>query len=243
MIMVDRRIGSGDLVNYLPKSSAALDTLKFGDAAFIGYGPKHTPVRVGIEIKALGDACSSIRSGRFAGHQLPGLLTDYDKIYVIVEGQFRIGPEGQLQTPRHGSWRTAQFGYDAWMYNELDNWMNTISAVSGIMIKRTMNRKESAAVILNLYKWWTVKGFEKHRSHVGFDTSGRPTLCKPGLVRRVAAQFPGIGWEKSAAVAKHFKTVHDMVHSKPEDWQQIKGIGKVIATRTVASLRGENCDE
>jgi ERCC4-type nuclease len=242
-ILIDRRIGSGDLINLLPRGLAQLDTLPFGDCAFIGNGPSNQPLRIGIEIKALSDACASMRSGRFGGHQLPGLLRDYDKVYVILEGMFRVGQSGELQTHAKGVWQTAQWGYDAYMYRELDGWINTITNVAGVIVKRTLTRTETAAVILNLYRWWTSKDFEQHRSHVGIDNSGRPQLIKPGVLRRVAAQLPGIGWERSIAVAETFTNVHTLANASIDDWRKIKGIGKVLARRVYAVIRGEKCDD
>jgi len=239
MILVDKRVGSGDLINHFPNKSASLTTLEFGDCAFLGNGPGGAPVRVGIEVKALGDAAASIRSGRFAGHQLPGLVASYDKVYVILEGMYRPGSEGELETYRRGQWVTGEWGQTAWMYNELDGWINTISIVAGVTVKRTMTRKETAAVIYGLYHWWTSKSFEKHRSHVGFDESGRTTLFKPSLVRRVAAELPLIGWERSSDVADTFSSVLAMVLADEKDWQKIKGIGKTIARRVTAAIRGE----
>jgi ERCC4-type nuclease len=239
MILIDRRIGSGDLINVLPPDSAQLTTLEYGDCAFLGNGPGGAPVRVGIEIKALGDCAQSIRSGRFAGHQLPGLLANYDKVYVILEGLYRAGTEGELETFTKGHWTTGAWGGCGWMYNELDGWINSINIVAGVTVKRTMSRRETAAVIFGLHHWWTSKSYEKHRSHCGFDESGRPTLMKPGLVRRVAAELPLIGWERSSAVADEFQSVLAMVLAEESSWIKIKGIGKGIARKVVRAIRGE----
>jgi len=239
MILVDKRVGSGDLVTMFPKNCASLTTLDFGDCAFLGLGPGGAPVRVGIEVKALGDAAGSIRSGRFAGHQLPGLVASYDKVYVILEGLYRVGSEGELETYRKGQWATGEWGHTAWMYNELDGWINSINIIAGVTVKRTSNRRETAAVIYGLYHWWTSKTYEKHRSHVGFDESGRPAIIKPGLVRRVAAELPLIGWDRSRDVADTFKSVLAMVLADEKDWQKIKGIGKTIARKVTAAIRGE----
>jgi ERCC4-type nuclease len=239
MILVDKRVGSGDLINVLPSGSCTLTTLDYGDCAFLGIGPEGAPVRVGIEIKALGDAAQSIRSGRFAGHQLPGLLAIYDRVYVVLEGAYRPGPEGELETYQRGHWQTGAWGGCGWMYNELDGWINSINIVAGVTVKRTMSRRETAAVIHGLHHWWTSKSFEKHRSHVGFDESGRPTLMKPGLVRRVAAELPLIGWERSSAVAEEFPSVLALALADEVAWLKIKGIGKVIAHKVVSAIRGD----
>ena len=58
----------------------------------------------------------------------------------------------------------------------------------------------------------------------------------PNLVRRVAAQLEGIGWEKSAAVATRFATVLDMVVATEKEWQAVPGVGKTLAARAVQQL-------
>ena len=232
MIYVDRRIGSGHLIDLLPPGVAKLDSLPFADCTFLGSGPGGKPIKVGIELKRLSDALGSMQSGRFAGHQLPGLTKNFDRIYVIIEGMYRPGPEGELQHLRGRGWKTAKWGNTrGWMYSALDNWLTTLSEIPHLTIKRTTSEKETAWVILNWYRWWTDKKYEQHRSSVGFDGSGMPNIMAPGIVRRIAAQFPGIGWEKSGAVAGKFKTVRDLVDADPSEWIEIDGIGKILANR------------
>ena len=239
-IFVDRRIGSGDMTARFSPGVAVTTTLPFGDCAFIGQGPDGAPLRIGVEIKTISDACASIRSGRFAGHQLPGLLRDYDRIYVVLEGVYRAGPEGTLQLHRGSGWSTAEWGGCAWMYSELDGWINTVSEMAGVRVKRTSARPETTAVIYGLYHWWTSKDYEQHRSHIGFDESSRPALLvKPSLVRRIASQLPGIGWQRSGKVAARYKSAYNMVNSDEKSWREIDGVGKVIAGRVYNELRRE----
>src|SRR5260370_42363568 len=73
--------------------------LDFGDYAFDGYGPRGV-VLVGVERKRIDDIVNSIHSGRFAGHQLPGLIETFDYSYLVIEGMFRRGDDGELTTPR-----------------------------------------------------------------------------------------------------------------------------------------------
>lgn len=254
MLMIDRRVGSCDLIDLLPRDLCTIDSLQFGDIAFLGSGPGGAPVKIGIELKALGDCLSSIRSGRFAGTQLPGLTQWYDKIYVIIEGQYRPGKNGELEGFLYGKWRPAPFaktnswrsespsrGTAPWTYNELDGWINTVTNVAGVIVKRSGSRKETAALVLDLHKWWTDKSYEQHRSHVGFDESQKPTLYRPSFLRRVAAEFPGIGWEKSSDVALKFGTLWNLVQADEKIWASIPGIGKILAKRAFDLIRnGEN---
>ena len=240
MILVDKRIGSKHLINYLPPNSSMLDSLKFGDVAFLGRGIEGAPVRIGIELKTLSDACGSLMSGRLGGHQLPGMMETYDKCYLIVEGIYRCGKQGELEVPKNKNgktvWEMAQWGKLAWMYSELDNWFTTLATVAGVIVKRSTSRRETAAIIYNLHQWWNNKDLDQHRSHVGFDRSGRPTLIKPRLVKRIAAELPLIGWERAGAVAEYFPNVRAMINAPRDTWMKIEGIGPKIAARVVEAV-------
>src|ERR1035437_1169131 len=69
MILIDKRIGSADLLAPLQAAGfdAQLVELAFGDLAFEGKGPNGTTLNVGVELKRLGDLVSSLRTGRLAG--------------------------------------------------------------------------------------------------------------------------------------------------------------------------------
>ena len=56
------------------------------------------------------------------------------------------------------------------------------------------------------------------------------------LVRRVAKELPGIGWERSLLVEETFDSVRTMVNAPLEEWLEIEGIGKGIATKVQEEL-------
>jgi ERCC4-type nuclease len=237
MILIDDRTGSKDLYDLMPPGSAEICRLNYGDVAFLGKGDGK-PVAVGIELKGLNDVLQCIQSGRFSGHQLPGLLKDYDVVYLIVEGAWRPGKEGTLERLGRGGWQTLVLGTRVWMYRELDNWLASIESMTGVRLRRTESERETAAVILNLYHWWTDKEWEEHRSHLAFDRSSRPVLVKPSLTVRVAKELTGIGWEKAGAIARHFGSVRGMAMAEEKQWREIDGIGDVLSKRIVQELTG-----
>jgi ERCC4-type nuclease len=237
MILVDDRVGSRELVHFLPRQMAMLNRLTFGDAMWLGNGPDDIPVHVGVEIKAIGDLLKSIVDGRFAGHQLPGLLRDYHVIYLIVEGKFRPEPEtGLLQVPWNGTWVPADFGAKRWTHRDLWGFLTTMEIHYGLKLRRTYDRRETARVIQDLHHWWTAKAFGEHKSGCAFDTSGEPTLLPATLLRRIAAQFDGIGWKRAQAVEQHFTSVIDMILAPEGEWRKISGVGKKIAAEIVAAI-------
>ena len=233
MIILDDRTGSVELLQYFPPGSAKLGRLKFGDASFIGKGMDGIPVMVGAERKTLPDLVSSLESGRFSGHQLPGLLASFNMVYLIVEGMARARL-GQLEIKQSGVWRPLGISELA-----LDSFLNTLEVMAGVIVRQTTNAQRTAYLINHLHHWWD-KGWDKHKSHLEF-YEPRPTMAvtRPSLVRRVAKELPGIGWSRSGPVAEYFGTVHNMVMADRFRWMQIDGIGKGIAEGVVRAINGD----
>lgn len=237
MILLDDRVGSKELMRFFPPGRAQLSRLQFGDAMFLGNGPEGLPIHVGIERKALSDMLCSIVDGRFAGHQLPGLLRDYHTVYLIVEGQYRADPEtGVLQVPSGRGWNAASFGAKRWMYRDFDGFLTTMEMRYGVKIRRTYNQAETARCIQSLHHWFTDKTFEEHRSGCAFDYSNEPVLLPASLLRRMAAQLKGIGWKRAQAVESHFSSVIDMVLAPVEEWRKVEMIGKKVANDVVEEI-------
>ena len=235
--MLDDRTGSGDLIRYL-RGVAKLSRLSFGDAQIEGNGPEGRPVLVGVEVKRVEDILKCITDGRFAGHQLPGLQASYEVVYLVVEGDYRVGKEGLLEVMRYHMWRPVLLGSRKFMYRDMDNWLTTMEMKAGVKIRRTGGRQETAQFLKDLYGWWTGREWEEHRAHLAFHDPGPPAalLRKPSLLRRVAKELPGVGWERSAAVEKRFHSVVQMVQASEKEWRTVEGIGKGIATRVFGAL-------
>lgn len=98
-LFVDTQHGpghSGDLGpilrRYLVPSSLVVDQrLDHGDILIIGNGPNGSALRIGIEVKRIGDALTCMEDGRLAGldGQLEGMHRDYDLSWLVVEDELR----------------------------------------------------------------------------------------------------------------------------------------------------------
>lgn len=254
MILVDYRSGSVELIPLLQmlKLDVEKATLPYGDFSFMGNGPGGLPIPVGIERKALRDWIDSFYSGRYPGHQLPGLLDPaqgYKVMYVILEGVWRMNQEtGFIQVPGGGKkhWVDLNIGTQStpknMMWRELESMLVTFEMKGGTMFRKTNNKAETSKFLATLYHWWVGKDWDEHKSHLRFhtETADPQILVKPSLCRQVAATLPGVGWTKSANVAGHFKTVYAMVQASEKDWTQIDGIGKSMAKKLWHHLRGSN---
>lgn len=257
MIYIDPRVGSGDLAQPLISLGCPVEVqhLDFADAMFLGSGPDGAPVPVGIEVKKLNDVLQCITSGRFLGHQLPGLLDAYENghIWLVVEGLYRANPvDGALEIRIGKDWRPVGHGKQTWMFRSLDKWLTKLEVKAGVHIRRTASRDETARTISALYNWW-----QESDDHTldAIDRSTQLALAQkvanegpmswtgerpkaPSLLRRIAAELPGIGVEKSGMVCGHFASVRDMVLADEQEWKKLPGVGKTIAANIVREVQG-----
>ena len=245
MIIIDSRTGSAELAPLFPPGSdTTVSKLDFGDFMFLGNGPDHTLVSVGIERKALKDLLNSMVTGRLSGHQLPGMAEQYDYTYLLVEGIWRFNPDtGVLEAMTGAFWTDVCLGPRRFMAKEVIAFLNTLVIKAGVHLLYSHNRKETVQVVTALYHWWNTKQFEQHTSHLSPSKAhkgahGEIQLMKPTLVRRVASEISGIGWGKSKEVSEYFPTVLDMVQATEKEWTNIDGIGKGIAKTAFEELRG-----
>jgi ERCC4-type nuclease len=246
-LLIDRRNGSIELAPYLARMGAKTEVteLEFGDFAFEGNG-EHGTAFIGIERKTLGDLLACISSGRFSGHQLPGMVEMYDYQYLIVEGMYRSGDGGLLEEYNLSkrSWYAVLHGRRQYTYAEVDRWIGTIEVHTPFKVRRAYGMQETAAQLVSMYHRWRSKKWDEHRSHLAFNiASGKPkagpiSFRKPSLVQCIAKELPGVGWDRSLAISRSFATVDEMVKASPKRWMEIEGIGKGMATKIVDALKG-----
>lgn len=246
-ILLDDRAGSGDLISFLRhwNISCELTRLEFGDAAVEASGPI-SPCAVGIEIKKIKDCISSMRSGRFSGHQLPGLVRDYGAVWLVVEGYYGVDFETRVITVSGGKGKRIplKMGRQSkayFMYAELDHWLTTLEVKAGIRVRRTGSRVETAAFLADMRTWWE-KPWESHKSHLSLHVNTQPAdagvlLIPASTTRKVFAQLPGVGWERSKALEDHFGTVACLVHTTEKELCTVDGIGPKMAKTILESLR------
>lgn len=234
-VLIDKRVGSNDLYPLLQmrKVPVELTTLAFGDVAFATTSPEGKPVVIGIERKRIRDLIQSAQSGRLAGHQIPGMLEQYTYRWILVEGIFRTGDRGQLEVPAgKKQWRSLSMTGVG-----LDRYLLTLELRGGCGIRRTYSADDTAQFIEAIWGWWTQKSWGKHRSHLALHKAPDVALFSPpSLVQRMAAELPGIGYDKASAVAKVFPTPRAMLDAGADEWLTIPGIGKTLTTRILHQL-------
>ena len=250
MILIDPRFGSQregqqsshDIAGALTALGVAVESasLDFGDFAFLGNGPDG-PIWVGVELKTIPDFVNGMLSGRLAGHQIPGLVERYQRVYLIVEGFYRAKRgSGLLEVPRGAGWQSLSVGKRPIFWADVEKFITGLEE-AGVRVRRTRTTHETARVIASvLHSFWS-KDYDEHRS---FNVLYRPAVMQlirddedTRRLRQVAACLPGIGWGRSKAVAETFGSIYALTQAEPGAWEGIDGIGKTIAEGAVKAIR------
>jgi len=246
-IQVDNRAGSAQMAPLLRAlgMQVELTQMPYGDVAWVGVGVDGMPSSVGVEMKSVHDCIACVQSGRFAGHQLPGLIQSYDHIWLLVEGEYRARPrDGVLEywrTDYKGRefWDVVGGGQRGWMWRGFQSWLMSMSVMGGLRVQQCRNWEDGAAWIKMAYNWFQRT---EHKSHQVVYSgkqlySDQALLIKPSLARRISKELPHVGIAKSKVVAERFPTVEQMVAASEREWAELPGIGKKLANTIWRALR------
>jgi ERCC4-type nuclease len=201
-LLVDDRAGSNTLIEPLLKLGLPVEStrLDFGDLCFVGRGEKGVPVLVGVEHKKIPDLIQSLNDARLTGHQLPGMITAYDRAWLIIEGDWKHDVEGRVTMFRtRGARRPVKGAPPAF---ELEKRLLTLEVRGGLKVRMCPDRRDTLRFIYALYRFWTDRDLDGHRSHLAIHA---PDLDQNILVpasdfRRIIAQIPAIGFRTSKAI-------------------------------------------
>ncbi len=246
-IQIDNRAGSAQLAPLLRHLGCEVDLcqMEFGDAAFFGWGANGDACSIGIEIKSIGDIIACIQSGRFAGYQLPGLISSYDHIWLLVVSEYRARQrDGVLEYRKEGHgggqyWTESCGRQRTVFWRDVESWLMTMQIMGGIRVHREPTYESAALWIKNTANWFARDEHKSHKVMHGTKEifADQALLVKPTLARRVAAQLPFIGEVRSAEVARVFHTLEQMVEASPKDWAtKVDGIGKGIAAKIYTAI-------
>lgn len=242
MIRLDERVGSKELERlFTPYGIVPLLTrLEFGDLDFIGHGPKGDTAVV-IERKRIDDLIQSMQSHRLSGHQLPGMARQYDYCYLVVEGIWRRGKEGNVEVLTNG-WVSRGLSYRA-----ITSYLSTLQLRAGVNVWQTTNEYDTVGWVVDTYRWWTQKKWDEHNAHEAVyapaDTNqgqGRKLSFKPREVRlaeKIALQLPGIA-DKRASEKKLQGFIEKLLGVGKDRWEKEGGVGKSTAQKIQGALNG-----
>jgi len=251
VIFVDDRIGSRDLGPDLEAVDLPVSVVRMesADVAFEGRGIGGHPVDIGVELKKLttSDLVDSLRTGRLAGEQLPKMLGEqgaYDYAWIVVEGSWRLDRFGRILTKSRDGWHPLPGRMTG---AEMEKQLLTLDLCGGARIRFTVNRAATVQFLSSLYRWWTDKNLDDHRSHL---STHEPVSFFPVSPFCAAImKWPEIGLKTALAAEAAFGgSVMRAAMATTTEWAAIETVdkkgthrrlGMKAATRIVQFVTGE----
>lgn len=250
-LYIDTRAGSNKLIDKF--EGAIPTTLEFGDVMFLGNGPEDTNWCIGIEYKTVKDIVACIKSGRFTGTQLPGMLQTYDMSFLLIEGIAYPDPKTGQLVQHHGNTKYP-VGLPYYAYDNFLTSVGMFSAISGkpCIVKRSGNATETVRMISNVYNYFQ-KPWNEHTSiktpdrtkmqNVVYEVSiGRePEPGEPEypehILRKAVFQIDRVGWKAAGAISSKFKTLEALLAATQKDIVD-DGVGAILAERIYQTFHG-----
>lgn len=234
MLLIDAATGSSELADPLRRAGLPVDVthLDYGDCAFSGRGEHGAPLWIGIELKKIGELVDSLQSKRFQGHQLLGLCREFDRRYLLVEGDYHHDTKGRAVVFRGIGKPKPLPGVSSAVALELE--ILNIQTRGGVWIRHTTSRRDTLRVVESIYRYWTDKALDDHKSHLAvyapdFDQG---LLVPISDFRKVVAMvLPGCGLQVSKAVAERCMvngraSLRKMLSLTIQDWAAIESVSK-----------------
>ena len=215
----------------------------FTDACFTGVGEGGKDLLVATERKKVPDLAACINDGRLVHQMQKALDNNADVFILIIEEPYRSDAEGLLAVPRWNPViRKSELSpvRPTMTFSRFQQYIFELDWLAGVVVIRSDNVRQTADIIRSLYANFQTEP-DRHQSLRKFYyTPPSPVpLQEPSLVRRVAKELKGIGWERSRAVDEHFSSVKAMCDAPIKEWSKLEGIGKKTAGFVVKALRGE----
>jgi ERCC4-type nuclease len=203
--------------------------IPYGDVIFNGRDGDKV-MRFCVERKKWGDLCQCIDDGRQLNQMRGAYENGFDRYVLVVEGGYKVAG-GNLYYRRRGY-------VDSGMpWTRIQAYLDELHYFTGVQVKHTSTARETAQAINNLHDLMQSRDHNSLKKF--YSPPVTPVLMrKPGIVRRVAKEFMGIGWDRSLAVEKQFPTLREMVNAGVEEWMEVEGIGKNIAYSVVKEAGG-----
>lgn len=205
MIRVDTSTGSNELVDPLERLGLPVKASKmeYGDLVFMGRGEKGEKLLIGIEFKKVSELVQSIHTTkRFQGHQLVGMSANFDRRYLLIEGDWHHDERGRVVQYRKGRRGPVPLR-GAPNAIVLEQELLNIATRGGCPVVQRSTRRDSLRWIVACYRYWTDKDLDEHKSHLAiyapdFDKHllHPPTPFRESITRIL----PGIGFTASKAV-------------------------------------------
>lgn len=202
-LLIDAATGSNELADPLRKMGlpVVVTHLDFGDVVFSGRGENGQPLYIGMELKKIGEFVESLRSKRFQGHQLLGLCRDFDRRYLVIEGDYHHDARGRAVVFRGAGKPRPLPGTQSAV--ALEQEIINIQTRGGTWVRHTTGRRDTLRFIEAVFRYWTDKDLDEHKSHMAVYAPDldRGLLTPTSEFRKAAVVLvPNIGLAGSKAV-------------------------------------------
>lgn len=249
VLLVDNRDGSCELAEPLTARGLPVRSLRmpYGDLAWVGRGLKGCQVSVGVEFKRLQELVGSLRTERLQGRQMIGMRDEFDYSYLLMEGELLYDTQGTLlKRVIYRGRETLESLPGQMTISELLMRLNVLHLCGGLTPILSPSREDTLQLISALYRTWTDKDLDQHRSHIAMYNA--PPLVPISQQRMTLKTLPRIGMRASKAVADHFgNNLGRAFAASVEEWAGIEVIGdngkprklgKAVAREIVAFIKG-----
>jgi ERCC4-type nuclease len=224
---VDDREGSRQLAAHLLKAGLPVEVtrLEAGDVWFVGRGERGVPINIVVEHKTVNDLVASLRTGRLQGHQLLKMREGadhpiFDFCWLVVEGELVYSARGVLMRRQSRRQFTPVVGHMT--IAELYKRLLVLHLRGGLPSVLTRSRRDTVRWIEALYRVFTDKDLDAHRSHLGAYTP--PGLVAPSQFCHTMGTLPGIGLKVAHAAERQFQSIRAAVNASPVEWAALETV-------------------
>lgn len=219
------------------------------DVCFWGKDDDGGVLKIAVERKKVGDLAQCINDGRLIHQAQIAKENGIDVFCLVAEvGTIRSNPDdGLLEMSVWGINPRTMRRAEIWQpvkptitYSRFDQYLTELDYLIGVIVKRSSDVKETVAIIKALWDNFQTPPSKHGSLHQIYTQPNQEgvLLVRPSLVRRVAKELDGVGWERSRAVADKFGSVRELVDASVKDWREIEGIGKKTAEKVVRAING-----
>ncbi len=254
MLYVDDRDGSSDLIAPLEALGLPVQEKRLGagDLAFVGRGVGGEPISIGVEHKKLPDLVQSLNDGRLLantvekGGQIPRMVRTYDRSWLIVEGDWERSGDGKVSGWKRRGKRGPVKGSPHAMV--LRQRLLVVELRWGVRVIYCKSRRDSLDTIFTLYRTWTDKDLDEHKSHLAIHAPDADTSLRYPMSNfrsALIAWLPGVGFAASKRI-EEWVTVNGkpcprlLMLKSHTDWANLELPDRYGKTKRLGDKRAED---
>jgi len=206
--------------------------IPFGDFIFEGVWTEGKKVKVCGDRKKFPDLVQCIGDNRHLEQVRAAREVGFDFVYVVLEGTWK-SVDGEAYS-RGRSLRISS--------NRILSYLQQLRYYAGVQVFETKTKQETVDTVLSLETMFQTPP-EDHSSLLGFHELPEPVVGlgqRPGILRRLVKELPGIGWELSARVET--KAIElgaepiDVMQWTKKEWEEVEGIGRGLSSQITEAL-------